>query len=116
VLHFSFQKNSTLKRVICEIRVVNEMANDDGGGDDFGQDCDELCGAQKYDFQKYISVDRDVATSGVLTVEGLCKACGSTRSVEERNKEDENEQEMVPSFAETYEPLKKGRAFSMRTV
>jgi hypothetical protein len=41
-----------------------------------------------------------VATSGVETVEELCKAYGSTRSVEEKN-EDENEQEMAPSFAET---------------
>jgi hypothetical protein len=41
---------------------VNEMAND---GDDFGQDWEELCGAEKYDFQNYVSVDRVVATSGV---------------------------------------------------
>jgi hypothetical protein len=39
---------------------VNEMANDDGGGDDFGEDWEELCGAQKYDFQNYVSVDCDV--------------------------------------------------------
>jgi len=49
-------------------------------------------------------VDRDVATSGVETVEELCEAYGSTRSVEEKN-EDENEQQMVPTFAETYEAL-----------
>jgi hypothetical protein len=45
------------------------MANDDDDDDDFGQHLEELCGAQKYDFQNYISVDRDVATSGVSTVE-----------------------------------------------
>jgi hypothetical protein len=61
------------------------MATDDD--DDFGQDWEELCGAQKYDFQNYVSVDCDVATSGVSTVEELCKAYGSTRSVEEKNKE-----------------------------
>jgi hypothetical protein len=71
----------------------NEMANDDD--DDFGQDWEELCRAHKYDFQSYISVDRHLATSGVETVEELCEAFGSTRSGEE---EDENEQEMVPSF------------------
>jgi hypothetical protein len=86
----------------------NEMANDDD--DDFGQDLEELCRAQKYDFQNYVSVDRDVATSGVSTVEELCEAYGSTRSVEENNKEDENEEDMVPSFAETYEALEKVRA------
>jgi hypothetical protein len=53
-------------------------------------------------------VDRRVATSGVETVEELCKAFRSTRSVEE---EDENEQEVVPSFAETYEALQKVKAF-----
>jgi hypothetical protein len=84
----------------------NEMANDDD--DDFGQDWEELCRAQKYDFQIYISVDRHVATSGIETVEELCEAFGSTRSVEE---EDENEQEMVPSFAETYEALQKAKVF-----
>jgi hypothetical protein len=68
---------------------VNEMANDDGGDDDFGQYWEELCGAQKYDFQNYVSVDCDVATSGVSTVEELCEACGSTRSVEEKNKKGE---------------------------
>jgi hypothetical protein len=31
--------------------------------------------------------------------------------VEEKNKEDENEQDMVPSFTETYEALEKVRAF-----
>jgi hypothetical protein len=84
----------------------NEMANDDV--DDFGQDWEEMCRAQKYDFQSYVSVDRHVPTSGVETVEELCEAFGSTRSVEE---EDENEQDMVPSFAETYEALQKVKAF-----
>ena len=82
-----------------------ENAKDD---DDFGQDWEELCRAQKYDFRSYVSVDRHVATSGVETVEELCKAFRSIRSVEE---EDENEQEMVPSFAETYEALQKVKAF-----
>jgi len=78
------------------------MANDDD--DDFSQDWEELCRAQKYDFQSYVSVDHHVATSGVETVEELCEAFGSTRSVEE---EDENEKGMVPSLAETYEALQK---------
>src|SRR5215510_13617886 len=89
-----------------------EMANDDDDDDDdFGQDWEELCRAQKYDFHSYVSVDRHVATSGVETVEGLCEAYGSTRSVVEKNLEDENEQEMVPSFADTYEALEKVKAF-----
>jgi hypothetical protein len=54
---------------------------------------------------------RDVATSGVSTVEELCEAYGSTRSVEEKNKDDRIEQDMVPSFAETYEVLEKVKAF-----
>ena len=88
------------------------MANDDDDDDDdFGQDWEELCRAHKYDFHSYISVDRDVATSGVETVEELCVAYGSTRSVEEKNEEDENEQQMLPSFAETYEALEKVKAF-----
>jgi hypothetical protein len=79
----------------------NEMADDDDDDDDdFGQDWEEMRTAQKYDFQSYDSVDRHVATSGVETVEQLCEAFGSIRSVEEEY-EDENEQEMVPSFAET---------------
>ena len=85
-----------------------QMANDDDDDDDFGQDWEELCRAQKYDFQSYVSVDRHVAISGVETVEELCEAFGSARSVEE---EDENEEEMVPSFAETYEALQKVKAF-----
>jgi hypothetical protein len=89
----------------------NEMATIDDDDDDFGQDWEELCRAQKYDFQNYVSVDRDVATSGVSTVVELCDASGSTRRVEEKNKEDKNEQHMVPSFAETYEALEKVRAF-----
>jgi hypothetical protein len=85
--------------------------DDDDDDDDFGQDWEELCRAQKYNFQSYVSVDRHVATSGVETVEELCEAFGSTRSVEEEDEEDENEQEMVPSFAETYEALQKVEAF-----
>jgi hypothetical protein len=88
----------------------NEIANYDDD-DDFGQDWEELCRAQKYDFQSYVSVNRHVAISGVETVEELCEAFGSTRSVEEEDEEDENEQEMVPSFAETYEALQKVKAF-----
>jgi hypothetical protein len=87
----------------------NEMANDDDD-DTFGQDWEELCRTQKYDFQSYVSVDRHVATSGIETVEELCEAFGSTRSVEEED-EDKNEQEMVLSFAETYEALQKVKAF-----
>jgi signal recognition particle GTPase len=68
------------------------------------------CVAQKYDFQSYVSVDRHVARSGVETVEELCEAFGSTRSVEE---EDENEQEMVPRLTKFYKKLKR---FHMRTV
>jgi hypothetical protein len=49
-----------------------------------------------------------VAISGAETAEELCEAFGSTRSVEE---EDENEQVMVPNFAETYEALQKVKAF-----
>jgi hypothetical protein len=60
-------------------------------------------------------VNRDVATSGVSTVEELCETYGSTRSVENKNKEDENVHDMVPSFAETYEALET-ESFSMRTV
>jgi hypothetical protein len=86
---------------------VNEMATED---DD--DDWEELCGAQKYDFHNYVSVDRNVATSGVSTVEELWEAYGSTRSVEEKkNKEDKKEQDMVPSFAETYKALEKVKAF-----
>jgi len=81
----------------------NEMASDDDDDDDdddYGQDWEELYRAQKYNFQSYVSVDCHVATSGVETVEELCVAFGSTRSVEEED-EDENEQVMVPSFVET---------------
>jgi cAMP phosphodiesterase len=56
-------------------------------------------------------VDRNVATSGISTVEELCEAYGSSRSVEEKNKEDEKEQDMLPSLAETYEALEKVKAF-----
>jgi hypothetical protein len=56
----------------------NEMANDDDN--DFSQDWEELCRAQKYDFHSYITVDRDVATSGVSTVEELCVLQGVWRT------------------------------------
>jgi hypothetical protein len=36
---------------------------------------------------------------------------GSTRSVEGKNKEDENEQDMVSSFTETYKALENVKAF-----
>jgi hypothetical protein len=68
---------------------------------------EELCGTQKYDFHNYVSVDRNVATSGVSTFEEICEAYGSTRSVEEKNKEGENEEDMVLSFAKTYKTLEK---------
>jgi hypothetical protein len=48
-----------------------------------------------------------VATSGISTVEELCEAYGSARSVEDKNQEAENVQDLVPSFAETYKALEK---------
>jgi hypothetical protein len=87
------------------------MSNDDNDDDDFGQDWEELCRAQKYDFHSYVTVDRDVATSGISTVEELCEAYGSTRSVEETNKEDTNVQDKVPGFAKTYKALEKVKEF-----
>ena len=100
----------TIQNCFCKARHKyqsdgNKMANDDD--DNFGQDWEELCRAQKYDFQSYVSVDRHVATSGVETVEEFWEAFGSTRRVEE----DENEQVTVPSFAETYDALQKVKAF-----
>jgi hypothetical protein len=86
----------------------NEMVNDYYYY--FGQDWEELCRAQKYNFQSYVSVDCHVATSGVETVEELCESFGFTRSVEE---EDENEQEMVPRLTKLYKKLKR---FSKRKV
>jgi hypothetical protein len=59
---------------------VNEMANDDDNYD-FGQDWEELCRAQKSDFHGYVTLDHDVATNGVSTVEELCEAYRSTRNV-----------------------------------
>ena len=52
-----------------------------------------------------------MATSGVETVEELCEAFRSTKSVEEEDEEDANEQEIVPSFAETYEAVQKVKLF-----
>jgi uncharacterized protein YjaG (DUF416 family) len=78
------------------------MANDDD--DDFGQDWEELCRAQKYNLYSYVTMDRNVATSGVSTVEELCEAYRSSRSVEDKNKEDENVQD-------TYEASEKVKAF-----
>jgi hypothetical protein len=54
----------------------NEMANNDDDDDDFSQEWEELCRAQKYNFQSYVSVDHNVATSGIETVEELCEALG----------------------------------------
>jgi hypothetical protein len=47
----------------------NELVSDD---DDLGQDWEELCRAQKYDFQSYVSVDHHVATNSFETFEELC--------------------------------------------
>jgi hypothetical protein len=90
--------------------MVVDDDDDDDDDDDFGQDWKELCRAQKYNFQSYISVDRHLATSGIETVEELRKAFGSTKSMEEDD-DDKNEQKMVPSFAKTYKALQKVKAF-----
>jgi hypothetical protein len=62
--------------------MANDDDDDDDNDDSFGQDWEELCRGQKYDFQSYVSVDHHVATSGVETVEELCEAFRSTRNVE----------------------------------
>jgi hypothetical protein len=59
---------------------VNKMAtdyDDDYDYDDgFGQDWEELCAAQKFDFQNYVSVNRDVETSGVQLSKNYAKYMG----------------------------------------
>jgi hypothetical protein len=89
----------------------NEMANDND--DDFGQDWEELCRAQKYNFQSYVSVDRHVATSGVETVEELCKAFGSTRSMEEEDEINKRWCRASPRLLKLYKKLQR---FSKRKV
>jgi uncharacterized protein with von Willebrand factor type A (vWA) domain len=89
----------------------NEMANDDD--DDFGQDWEELCRAQKYDFHSYVSVDRHVA-SGVETVEELCEAYGSTRSVEEKIKKTKMNKRWCQASPRLMKLYKKLKRFSMR--
>jgi cAMP phosphodiesterase len=44
-------------------------------------------------------------------LKNYAKHMGLSRSVEEQNKEDEKEQDKVPSFAKTYEALEKVKAF-----
>ena len=59
------------------------------------------------------SVDRHVAKSGIETVEELCEAFWSTRSVEE---EDENEQEWCQASPRLTKLYKKLKRFSKRKV
>jgi hypothetical protein len=86
------------------------MANDD---DDFGQDWEELCRAQKYDFQSYVSVDRHVATSGVETVEELCKAQGVWRKKMKKMEMNKRWCQASPRLMKVYKKLKH---FSMREL
>jgi hypothetical protein len=58
-------------------------------------------------------MDRHVATSGFETFEELCEAFWSTRTGEEENEEDENEQKMVPRLTKL---CKKLKSFFMRKV
>jgi hypothetical protein len=51
-------------------------------------------------------MDHHVATSGIETFEEVCEAFGSTRSGEDENVEDENEQEMVLRLMKLCKKLK----------
>jgi hypothetical protein len=54
-------------------------------------------------FKDCVSVDSDVATSGVETVQALCESLVASGSVE--GEKEYGEPEVVPSFAETQEAL-----------
>jgi hypothetical protein len=85
------------------------LTNDD---DNFRQDWEKFSGMNKEKFKDYVSVDRHVATSGVETVQELCKSLVASGSVErEEGEKEDGEPEVVPNFAETHEVLMKVKSF-----
>jgi hypothetical protein len=60
-------------------------------------------------FEDYVSVDSHVATCGVETMQELCVSPVASGSVEGEGggEEEDGEPEVVPSFTETHEALRK---------
>ena len=85
----------------------NEIAKDD---DDFGQDWEELCRAQKYDFQSYVSVDRHVA---LKLLKNYMKHFGLQGVWRKKMKMSKRWCRASPRLTKLYKKLKR---FSMRKV
>jgi hypothetical protein len=66
----------------------------------FRQDWEKFSGMNKDKFEDYTSVDNHVSTSGVETVQELCKSLVASRSME--GEEEDGKSEVVPSFADTH--------------
>jgi hypothetical protein len=87
------------------------LTNDD---DDFREDWEKFSGMNKDKFEGYASVDSHVATSGVETVQELCKslmASGSVEGEEEGGGEEDGELLVVLSFPEIHKALMKVKSF-----
>jgi hypothetical protein len=80
--------------------------------DDFREDWEKFSCMNKDKFEDYFSVYSHVATSGVETVQELCESLVVSGSVEGGlGEEEDDEPEVVPSFAETHEALMKVKSF-----
>lgn len=88
-----------------------ELTNDDN----FRQDWEKFSGMNDHAFEDYFSVDSNVATSGVETVQQLCESlAAASRSAEgegEVEEDEDGEPEVVPNFVEAHEALMKVKSF-----
>jgi hypothetical protein len=87
------------------------MRNEDDD-DAFQYDWQEFSGMDNEKFDDYVSVDSHLATSGVNTVEQLCKShVGATLLEGAEEKGEDTEPDIVPNFAEVHKAFMKGKSF-----
>lgn len=103
-------KNCFLKAGHINDFDCNEMLNEDNEVYNSTKDWEELCIAQQYDFQSYVLIDNNILICEMETVEELSKAFNSEK-IEEEEEADENAENKIPTFTETYEALQKIKDF-----
>jgi hypothetical protein len=79
--------------------------------DAFHKDWIRLGAEKDVDFSSYVSVDNELATCGISSIDELCDDCEGGGSGEEDEEGDEHEPEPVPSFTEAHAAFETVKSF-----
>lgn len=102
----NFFAEAGLRQLTDDMPIVAE-----DGTDSFRDDWNKFRGTESHEFNEYVAVDNQLATSSVATVEELCADHMEVGEDKEEEEEDEAEPKPLPSFAKAHDAQVKVKSF-----